>query len=58
MPNVNEKSQTSAIAGYFNAGTAKRPLVDFQKELKALTEDDKRELAEGACAIMGWTLKG
>jgi hypothetical protein len=52
-----EKTVTGALAGYFNEGDGKRPLGDFQKELKAMTDEEKLELAEGACAVMGWTLK-
>jgi len=53
-----EKTIIGALAGYFNQGDGKRPLSDFQVEIKALSEDAKRELAEGACKVMGWTLKG
>lgn len=52
-----EKTTVGAIAGYFNQGDGKRPLSKFQEELKALSDEEKLELAEGACKIMGWTLK-
>jgi len=51
------KTIVGALAGYFNEGGGKRPLADFQKEIKALTDAEKQELAEGACKVMGWTLK-
>lgn len=46
-------TQVKALAGYFNQGNGKRPLADFQKEIKALSQEAKRELAEGVCAITG-----
>ena len=52
-----QKGITSILAGYFNAGGGKRSLSEFQAELKALTTDEKRELAEGVCAITGDTIK-
>lgn len=62
-----QKTIVGAISGYFNEGDgvsvdgrgipAKRPLPMFRDEMKALSDTDKRELAEGACAVMGWELK-
>lgn len=52
-----EKTVISAISGYFNQGEGKRSMSDFRDELKALSDAEKLELAEGACSIMGWTLK-
>lgn len=52
-----EMTVTKALADYFNVGEGKRPPGEFLKELKALTTEEKRELAEGACSVMGWTLK-
>lgn len=52
-----EKTIVAVLAGYFNQGEGKRPLSVFQQELKALTEEEKRELAEGVCAITGDTIK-
>lgn len=40
-----------------NEGDGKRGLSDFQKELKALSDVEKLELAQGACDVMGWTLE-
>lgn len=51
------KGITSILAGYFNAGEGKRPLTEFQAELKALTAQEKRELAVEVCAITGDTIK-
>jgi hypothetical protein len=47
------KNITSILAGYFNAGDGKRSLSDFRNELSALSTEEKRELAEGVCAITG-----
>lgn len=51
------KTPLKAIAEYFNTGDGKRPLQQFADEIKALTPEEKRELAQGACDVMGWTLK-
>lgn len=51
------KTVTTALSGYFNEGAGKRPASEFLKELKALTPEEKLELAEGVCAITGDTLK-
>lgn len=45
-----------ALTAYFNTGENKKPLRDFAAELKALTDTEKRELAEGVVAITGDTL--
>lgn len=52
------KGTTSILAGYFNQGDGKRPLPDFRDELKALSPEEKVELAQGVCAITGDTLSG
>lgn len=52
----NVKSRVKALNDYFNIGVGKVPLRQFQAEIKALSEDEKQFLAEGACAVMGWTL--
>lgn len=52
-----EKTVISAISGYFNQGDGKRSMSDFRDELKALSDAEKRELAQGACKAMEWTLK-
>ena len=48
---------TSILAAYFNEGEGKRPLTMFQAELKALSTEEKLELAQGVCAITGDTIK-
>lgn len=50
------KGVTAILAGYFNQGDGKRALSEFQAELKALTTEEKRELAEGVCRITGDTI--
>lgn len=52
-----QKTIVSVLAGYFNSGDGKRPLSEFQVEMKALTVEEKRELALGVCEITGDTLK-
>jgi hypothetical protein len=51
-----ETTVTKALNAYFNEGDGKRSAGDFLKELKALSPEEKRELAEGVCAITGDTL--
>lgn len=45
-----------AIAGYFNTGENKKPLREFTEEVKALSVEEKRELAEMIVALTGDTL--
>lgn len=52
-----EKGVVAILSGYFNQGDGKRPLSVFRDELKNLSDAEKRELAEGVCAITGDTLK-
>ena len=52
-----QKTIVGALAGYFNQGEGKRALSEFQLEVKALSDAEKLELAQGACNVMGWTLK-
>jgi hypothetical protein len=54
---AEQKTIVGAVAGYFNQGDGKRPLAEFQAEFKALTDEEKIELAGGACEVMGWVLK-
>lgn len=49
-------SAVKALAGYFNVEPRKVPLSEFTKEIKALSPEEKQELAEGVCAITGDTL--
>lgn len=52
-----EKTVLKTLTDYFNEGEGKRPLKDWSEEVKALSSDGKRELAEGVAAITGDTLK-
>ncbi len=46
-----------SIAGYFNSDPAtKKPLREFTEEVKALTPEEKRELAELIVKVTGDTL--
>lgn len=51
-----QKKISGILNGYFNVGDAKRSAKDFLEELKALSAAEKRELAEGVCAITGDTI--
>lgn len=44
---------TKALNNYFNVGDGKVAPTKFLNELKALSTEEKRELAEGVCAITG-----
>ena len=44
---------TKALSNYFNVDAGKRGPSEFLKELKALSTEEKRELAEGVVAITG-----
>lgn len=53
-----EKTAVAILNGYFNKGQSnEKPLREFNEELKALSPEEKKELAEGVCAITGDTLK-
>lgn len=48
-----------AIADYFNKdadGKSIKPVREFAAEVKALSDAEKLELAQGVCAITGDTL--
>jgi|tagenome__1003787_1003787.scaffolds.fasta_scaffold16462294_1 hypothetical protein len=51
------KTIIGTLAAFFNEGEGKRPLTEFQKEIKALSDPEKLELATLAAAEMGITLK-
>ena len=51
------KSTLKALTDYFNEGDGKRPLKEWAEEVKALSPDEKAELAKGVCAVKGWALK-
>lgn len=46
-------TETKAITQYFNVDEGKRPVSEFLKELKALSPDEKHELALGVVEITG-----
>lgn len=52
------KGAVAILAGYFNQDEGKRPLTEFRDELKALSDDEKTELAQGVCEITGDTWSG
>ena len=52
-------STVKALNDYFNTdsdGKRIKPISEFNAELKALSPEEKRELAEGAAAAMGKAL--
>jgi hypothetical protein len=52
-----EVTVLKAMVGYFNSGENKKPLRDFQQELKALTDEEKTEMGTLAAEAMGDTIK-
>ena len=50
------KTVLKILTDYFNEGAGKRSVRDWGAEIKALSADEKRELAEGVCAITGDTI--
>lgn len=50
------KGIPTILSSYFNQGDGKRPLKEFAEEMKALTPEEKMELAQGVCAITGDTV--
>lgn len=52
-----EKTATAWLTGFFNEGEGKRSLSEWRDELKALSVDEKKELAEGVAALSGGTVK-
>lgn len=52
-----EKGVIAILTNYFNVGSAKRVNTLWLAELKALSAEEKRDLAEGVCAITGDTVK-
>jgi len=49
-------STTKALTNFFNVGEGKRRTADWSAELKALSAEEKRELALLVCAAQGDTL--
>lgn len=52
-----EKTAIVILTQYFNEGEGKRSNTRWLQELRALSADEKQELAEGVCAITGDTIK-
>lgn len=52
-----EKTVTAWLSGYFNQGEGKRSLSEWRDELKALTPDEKLELAQGVAALEDGVVK-
>lgn len=50
------KTLTAILTSFFNVGDGKRSVTEWRDELKALTDEEKRSLAEGVCAITGDTI--
>lgn len=53
---MEKKTVTTALNSFFNTGEGKRTATAFLAELKELSTEEKRELAEAACEASGWTL--
>lgn len=51
------KTVAQVLNAYFNVGDGKVSASDFLLELKKMSPEEKRELAEGVIAITGDTLK-
>lgn len=51
------KTMTAILTSYFNAGDGKRSNTEWLHELKSLSDSEKRDLAEGVCAITGDTIR-
>lgn len=52
-----EKTTTAWLTGYFNEGAGKRPLSEWRDELKALSPEEKAELAQGVAALENGIVK-
>lgn len=52
-----EKTVLQILTGYFNEGEGKRPTREWAAEVKALNPTEKRELADGVCAVTGDSVK-
>jgi len=46
-------SALKALTDYFNTGEGKRPMKEWSAEIKALSPEEKQELAEGATLALG-----
>jgi hypothetical protein len=54
---VMEKTVVAWLTGYFNVGEGKRPISDWRDELKALSAEEKLELATGVAALESGVIK-
>jgi len=45
-----------ALTNYFNVDGGKRPNTEWLKEIKALSPEEKKDLALGVCEVTGDTL--
>jgi hypothetical protein len=52
-----EKTVVAWLTGYFNVGEGKRPISDWRDELKALSAEEKLELATGVAALESGVIK-
>lgn len=52
-----EKTVTGILTAFFNVGEGKRSSIEWLKELKEMTTEAKRELADAICAFTGDTIK-
>ena len=52
-----QTTAVKALNDFFNSGNAKKPIREFNDELKALSPAEKLELGTLAAAAMGNTIK-
>lgn len=52
-----EKTIVKTLFDYFNVGDGKRTSTQFAAEMRALSPEEKLELAQGVCAITGDTIR-
>lgn len=52
------KTAIALLTNYFNTGDGKRSVAQWRDELRALSTEERDELARGVCAITGDTLQG
>ena len=52
-----EKTAIAWLTGYFNQNEGKRAMTAWRDELKALSPEEKQELAEGVAALSDGVVK-
>lgn len=52
-----EKTVTGILTAFFNVGDGKRSSIEWLSELKQMSIEEKRELADAICAFTGDTIK-